>query len=156
MSGIDGNAAPDHPLVDVIVALFLRPGAVPAQHDDIEFHRQRIRWEWRSNQWCMEVGPDNKLWGWVAYYRCDSAILADIAKLQLDAFMDGDPWAQLTQGPHCYMSTAVVAPWAPNDTLTHIARAVRARNLDAETQSWHHRYPDGRSRFVKFPMALEV
>lgn len=152
--GIDGAAVPDHPLVGIITALFLRPGSVPAQ-DDAEWHRRRIAWEWQSNQWVMEVDRAGRLWGWLAYYRVSGALLDALSTLQLDALRGGNPWEQLTGGEHLYLSTAMVAPWAPADTLTHLARCARERNRDAVTASWHHRYPDGRSRFVQVPIDWE-
>lgn len=154
--GIDGAAVPDHPLVDAITRLFLRPGSVPQQHDNAAWHSARIRWEWQSNQWVMEVDDKGALCGWLSYYRVNGEMLDLISGLQIEAFRHGNPWKDLTRGEHLYLATAVVAPWAPPDTFQHLARCARNRNVPgAVTASWHHRYADGRSRFVQVPADSE-
>lgn len=151
--------AKQHPLVDTIVALFLRAGTVPAEHDDHEFHRARIAWEYDSGQWVMLAGMDNRLWGWMSWYRCSPETLERIEQLDTEAIFDDvehAALADLTAGPCLYIATVLVAPWAPEGTMTQLSRLVRSRNLDCEYATWHHRYADGRSRFVRVPVALDV
>jgi len=122
-------------LVDVIAALFLRPGTVPAEHDDHDFHRVRIVWEWESGQWVMLAGLDNRLWGWMSWYRCSPETLERIEQLDTDSFwgdVENTALVDLTAGPCLYISTVLVAPWAPPDTMTKLSRLVQDKNRDAE------------------------
>lgn len=142
-------AVPSSRVVDLITALFLAGPVV--RHDDANWHRARIRWEWNSGQWVMEAEGD-KLLGWMSYYRVSKEILDRLRPMDLSGIESfGRADQDLTTGPHLYFATALVLPWAPAGTFVRLARLIRGHNPDADTVSWHHRKKDGTARFIHLP-----
>lgn len=137
-------------LLDLITGLFLLGPAVA--HDDADFHRRHIAWEWKSGQWVMLTDERDRLLGWLSWYCVQAEALALLRELNLDALEQlGDADLALTVGPHLYFATLLVAPWAPSDTLMRLIRLACARNPDVASISWHDRGPGGRSRFMHRP-----
>lgn len=135
-------------LLAIITGLFLAGPAVA--HDDADFHRAHIAWEFRSGQWVMLTDDRDRLLGWLSWYRVDDATLAALRELDLAALETRGPSERvLTGGPHLYLATVAVVPGAPADAFNLLCRMAARQNPSVESVSWHHRYPDGRSRFVQ-------
>ncbi len=130
-----GSAAP-HPLVEQIADLFLRPGYLPHRASDA-VNRARIAGEWATGQWVLVTGEDGRLWGWMSWYRVSDETLALIRQNSLSALLERGHPEELLDGPHCYIATAVVAPWAPSNTYRRLYALVRAANADAKTICAH-------------------
>jgi hypothetical protein len=134
-----------HPIVERIADLFLRPGHAPAQEGMDTAHRARLAWEWASDQWVLLASKSDSFWGWMSWHRVSDEVLALLKREDYAAIIArGDPWADLTQGPHVYISTAVVAPWAPPGTYWRLGELVCEQNADAKSICAHLRKRDGR------------
>ena len=121
-------------------------------HDDEAFHRAHIAWEYRSGQWVLLADERDRMLGWMSWYRVDDAIRDALRALDMAALATlGAPDSVLTAGRHVYFASLVVVPGAPDDVFIKLCQMATDLNLDAESVSWHHRYPDGRSRFVLRP-----
>ncbi len=133
-----------HPLAERIADLFLRPGYLPHRLPD-EINRERIRGEWLSGQWVMLTGPDDRLWGWLSWYRVNRDVLALLKADDAQALLArGDP-ADLQQGDYLYLATAVVTPWAPRGTYRALYRQACRANADAAMVCAHMIKRDGRA-----------
>lgn len=134
-------------LLAIITGLLLSGPLVA--HDDADFHRAHIAWEFHSGQWVMLTDDRDRLLGWMSWYRVDEAVLALLREQDFAAVFEAAPAEQaLMQGPHLYIATAAIFPEAPPDTFARLCRMAARMNLEAISVSWHHRYADGRSRFV--------
>jgi hypothetical protein len=140
-----GSAAP-HPLVEQIADLYLRDGYAPALDGD-DWHaayRARIAAEWQSGQWVMCVGHAERFWGWLSWYRVSDEVFGLIESGALQTLLDRGQPGELLDGPHCYLATFVVAPWAPRLTFRALYRLACAANADAKTICGHFAKRDGR------------
>lgn len=144
------GAAVPHPLVEQIATLFLRPGYLPRRGDDA-INRARIAGEWATGQWVLVTGEDGRLWGWMSWYRVSDDVLALLRDHRAREVIERDRPEELLDGPHCYVATAVVAPWAPRKTYRSLYRLTCAANADAQfvcghmvkrdgTLCWHQRH----------------
>lgn len=133
-------------LADVLTALYCRPGS-PAAQDDPALHREHIARELASGQWVLLADPEGPLWGWLSWYRTNRGGLALLRTEGMDRLVQVGLVIPLSHGPHAYVATAVVAPWAPPATyrtLYALARA-RLRTQGVETIAAHLRKRDGRA-----------
>lgn len=124
----------EHPLIDTLTALFCREGSRFAGGE--EEQRVHIAWQFQSGQWRM-ITEGKLLLGWASWFRLSDEALEVFAR---DGFLDAIAKGQvfdLTSGPHCYIATAVTAPWAPRNTLRELGIMVSAANRDARTLSAH-------------------
>ncbi len=146
-AALPGESGSDR-LLAIITGLLLAGPLVA--HDDADFHRAHIAWEFRSGQWAMLTDDGNRLLGWLSWYRVDDYTLALLRTEDLTALFDYAPAEQaLTQGPHLYIATVAIVPGAPADTFNRLCRMAATLNPDTASVSWHHRTADGRSRFVQ-------
>lgn len=135
-------------LLAIITGLLLSGPLVA--HDDADFHRAHIAWEFRSGQWVMLTDDNDALLGWLSWYRVDDYALALLREDAMAALFEYAPAEQaLTQGPHLYIATVAIVPGAPADTFTRLCQMAARLNPDTASVSWHHRTADGRSRFVQ-------
>lgn len=140
-----------HPLLGVITELYLREGGPPVMQDDSELHHTRLAWEWTSGQWVMAAGKDNKLWGWVSWYRCNRGTYARLKKREIFDLIEKGNGADvdLTQGPCLYVATSVTTTWAPHGIINRLGHAIWAQNPGVKTAGWHHFYANGDIRFIE-------
>lgn len=135
-------------LLAIITGLFLSGRLVA--HDDADFHRAHIAWEFCSGQWAMLTDDRDRLMGWLSWYRVDDAALAALRDLDIAGLIAlGRPEETLTTGRHLYIATVAIVPGAPADAFNRLCRMAARLNPEVETVSWHHRYPDGHARFVQ-------
>lgn len=133
-----------HPLLDVLVALFCRPGG--AGEGGEELARVHIGWELRSGQWVAIGGPDGSLLAWASWWLTDDA---GLQRLRVESFADivhsGDP-IPLTHGPRAYVATATVVPGASPAIYRKLYRAVEkaVAEVGARTIAGHLVKRDGR------------
>lgn len=137
------NDAP-HPLLDVLVALFCRPGGAGEGQEAVE--RVHIAWELASGQWVLIVGPDECIWAWASWYLTDAHGLARLREVGAVDLIRRQELIALTHGDHAYIATAVVAPWAPALTYRALYRmaAIGAGQQGACKVAAHLRKRDGR------------
>ena len=133
-----------HPIVEHIADLFLRPGSPPAAEGMDAAHRARIRFEWTSGQWVLLASKSDQFWGWMSWYRCTDEVLDLLKREDCHALIARGNPGDLTQGPHVYIATAVVAPWAPRESCWRLGELVCEANPDATAVSAHLRKRDGR------------
>lgn len=142
-------ASRESALPDLIARLFLREGGAAAAERMDAAHRARIAWEWASGQWVLVAGPDDRLWGFMSWYRCTPEVLDLLRAGDLPALISrGEPVRDLAAGPCVYVATTVVAPWAPPGTYRALFRQVCARNADATCIGAHLNKRDGRARWL--------
>lgn len=145
-------------MVELLQQLWQRAG-YPFAQDDAALTRIRLDWEWRSGQWALIAGPDNKLWGWQSWYRMGDAVLALVRSADADAmhsYVLSGTARDLVGGPHCFIPTTIVAPWAPPGTYRRLFEATCSANRDATTISSWLVKRDGRRRWMERPMSEEV
>lgn len=137
------NDAP-HPLLDVLVALFCRPGG--AGEGAAELHRAHIAWELASGQWVAMAAPDGRLWAWASWYLTDADGIARLRAGGMDEVVRSGERIELTRGDRAYVATALVAPWAPAATYRALYRlaAAGAAAMGARSIAGHLRKRDGR------------
>lgn len=132
-----------HPLVEQLVALFLREGYLP-QREGEAINRARIAGEWAMGQWVLLTGKDDRLWGWMSWYRVERDVYELFKRDDVHAILARGDVRDLMRGPYVYIATAVVAPWAPRGTYRQLYRMVREANADAELVCGHMVKRDGR------------
>lgn len=150
------NDAP-HPLLDVLVALFCRPGQRHA--DSHALHAAHLAWELASGQWVLIAGPDNRLWGWASWYLTDADGYIQLRTEGLDDLIRQGRLIPLRNGDHAYAATVITAPWAPAGTLRYLIELVSAEcrsagavclAADFSTRNgyarWHERRLNGFAR----------
>jgi len=133
-----------HPLLDVLVALFCRPGGAGEGQEAVE--RVHIAWELASGQWVLMAGPDSALWGWASWYLTDADGIERLREVGMDELVRSGESIALTHGDRAYVATAVVAPWAPASTYRALYRlaAAGAAAMGARSIAGHLRKRDGR------------
>lgn len=133
-----------HPLLDVLVTLFCRPGG--AGEGAQALHRAHIAWELASGQWVLIAGPEGALWAWASWYLTDAAGIERLREVGMDALVRNGEHIALTHGDRAYVATAVVAPWAPAATYRTLYRlaAAGAAAMGARSIAGHLRKRDGR------------
>lgn len=137
-------------LLAIITGLLLSGPLVA--HDDEDFHRAHIAWEFHSGQWVMLTDDDNRLLGWLSWYRADDAPLAAIRERDFDALAAfGPPEKTLTAGRHLYIATVAIVPDAPGDAFLQLCQMAARLNPEVETVSWHHRRLGGHWHFIQRP-----
>jgi hypothetical protein len=135
-----------HPLIDTLTALYCREGGA-FENDDRDVHRARFAWEFASGQWVMVTSAADVLWGWASWYRTDDAGLRLLRDLDSYRIVSEEIPICLWEGPHVYVATALVAPWAPRATYRRLYELVKAHNRDALDISGHMQKRDGRTVF---------
>lgn len=135
-------------LVELVTELFCRPGS-PYHEDGPGLHRPRIACEWDTGQWVMLTAKEGPLWGWMSWYRVSDAALALLRAGEEDRIVRERIMLDVLHGPHCYISTAVVAPWAPEGTYRRLYELVCEANRDAQSICWRLVDRHGRSQWCR-------
>lgn len=133
-----------HPLLDVLVALFCRPGGAGEGAQDMQ--RTHIAWLLASGQWVAIGGPDGALWGWAAFYLTDDAGFTALRDTGFADLVQRAQLVPLTHGDRAYIAAATVRPGAPRGLYRCLCRRVAcaAAAMGARSIGGHANKRDGR------------
>ncbi len=135
-------------IVARLTVWFCRPGGAYAD-DDPDLHGPRLRFEWRTGQWCWELAPGGDVAGWASWYRVDDETLGGLRRGEQDDWIRARYYPDICHGRHCYVATVIVAPGAPRHLYRALIDRVGALNADAASLAAHVVKRDGRERFAQ-------
>lgn len=133
-----------HPLTAPLLALLTQPGAPFCQAPDA--WQPAIEWTLESGQWVC-IASQGRIDGWAGWWRVDDDTLEILHDNSFEHYVRLGIPLPLTEGRHCYVPAACVAPWAPRPTVRRLLRLVQAANEDAQMLSWQ-RQTEGAPRWV--------